>query len=42
VILQFRSAVLATLAEAVSTKEWLDVTAELPGDYRRLIPARSA
>lgn len=33
-------AVLATLAEAVSTKEWLDVVAELPGEYRPLIPAR--
>ena len=35
-------AVFAALAEAVSTKEWLDVTVELPGDYRGLIPARSA
>jgi uncharacterized protein (DUF2267 family) len=35
-------AVLATLAEAVSQKEWFDVTAELPSEYHGLIPARSA
>jgi uncharacterized protein (DUF2267 family) len=35
-------AVFATLAEAVSTEEWLDVTVELPEDYRGLIHARSA
>src|SRR5215469_350442 len=34
-------AVLETLAEVVSTKEWNDVAAELPADYRRLIPIRS-
>lgn len=32
-------AVLATLAEAVSQREWFDVTAELPRDYDVLIPA---
>jgi len=31
-------AVFATLAEAVSTEEWLDVIVELPDDYRGLIP----
>ena len=30
-------AVFATLAEAVSTEEWLDVIVELPDDYRGLI-----
>ena len=34
-------AVFATLAEAVSSKEWFDVTVELPEEYRGLIPARS-
>lgn len=34
-------AVLATLAEAVSAKEWFDVIVELPEDYRGLVPARS-
>lgn len=32
-------AVLATLAEAVSDKEWFDVTAELPAEYSSVIPA---
>jgi uncharacterized protein (DUF2267 family) len=35
-------AVFATLAEAVSSKEWFDVTVELPEEYRGLIPASSA
>jgi hypothetical protein len=35
-------AVLATLAEAVGTKEWFDVVVELPEDYHGLIPARYA
>jgi uncharacterized protein (DUF2267 family) len=34
-------AVFATLAEAVSAKEWFDVTVELPEDYRGLVPPRS-
>jgi uncharacterized protein (DUF2267 family) len=33
-------AVLATLAEAVSDKEWFDVTAELPAEYDSVIPPR--
>lgn len=33
-------AVFATLAEAVSQKEWFDVTAELPSEYHGLIPPR--
>ncbi len=35
-------AVFETLAEAVGTEEWPDITAELPADYRGLIPARSS
>ena len=35
-------AVFATLAEAVSTEEWLDVIVELPDDYRGLIPTPTA
>ena len=35
-------AVFATLAEAVSQKEWFDVAAELPSEYHGLVPARSA
>jgi uncharacterized protein (DUF2267 family) len=31
-------AVFATLAEAVGAEEWADVTAELPAEYRGLIP----
>jgi uncharacterized protein (DUF2267 family) len=31
-------AVFATLAEAVSRKEWFDVTAELPAEYSSVIP----
>jgi uncharacterized protein (DUF2267 family) len=34
-------AVLATLSDAVSTKEWREVVVQLPEDYRVLIPARS-
>lgn len=34
-------AVFATLAEAVGTKEWFDVTAELSEEYRGVIPAVS-
>ena len=41
-IFEHARAVFATLAEAVSAKEWFDVIVELPGDYRGLIPARSA
>jgi uncharacterized protein (DUF2267 family) len=33
-------AVFATLAEAVSDKEWFDVTAELPAEYGSVIPPR--
>jgi len=33
-------AVLATLAEAVSDKEWFDVTGELPAEYSSVIPPR--
>ena len=32
-------AVFAMLAEAVTTEEWFDITAELPGEYRGLMPA---
>ena len=35
-------AVFATLAEAVSAKEWFDVTAELPAEYGSVIPPRPA
>lgn len=35
-------AVFATLAEAVSPKEWFDIVAELPREYSRLIPPSSA
>jgi uncharacterized protein (DUF2267 family) len=31
-------AVFATLAEAISSKEWFDVTAELPAEYNSVIP----
>jgi uncharacterized protein (DUF2267 family) len=31
-------AVFATLAEAVSDKEWLDATVELPDEYRVIVP----
>lgn len=34
-------AVFATLAEAVSDKEWFDATIELPDDYRVIVPARA-
>ena len=32
--------VFETLAEAVTTEEWFDITVELPEDYRGLMPAR--
>jgi uncharacterized protein (DUF2267 family) len=32
-------AVFATLAEAVTTEEWFDITVEFPEEYRGLIPA---
>jgi len=32
-------AVFATLAEAVSRKEWFDIVVELPEDHRPLMPA---
>jgi uncharacterized protein (DUF2267 family) len=35
-------AVFATLAEAVTSKEWFDVIVELPADYQGLIPADPA
>jgi uncharacterized protein (DUF2267 family) len=35
-------AVFATLAEAVSDKEWFDVTAELPAEYGSVIPPSPA
>jgi uncharacterized protein (DUF2267 family) len=31
----------ATLAEAISDKEWLDATVELPEEYRAIVPTRS-
>jgi hypothetical protein len=34
--------VFATLAEAVSAKEWFDGKVQLPEGYRGLIPARTA
>ena len=34
-------AVLATLADAVSAKDWYDATVELPDEYRAIVPARS-
>jgi uncharacterized protein (DUF2267 family) len=34
-------AVFATLAEAVSNKEWFDATMKLPDEYRAIVPARS-
>jgi uncharacterized protein (DUF2267 family) len=33
-------AVLTTLAEAVPAEEWYDITAELPDEYRALLPER--
>ena len=33
-------AVFATLAEAITAKEWFDVLAELPADYQSLLPKR--
>jgi uncharacterized protein (DUF2267 family) len=33
-------AVFATLAEAITAKEWFDVLAELPADYQSLLPER--
>ena len=33
-------ALFATLAEAVSDKEWFDATVELPDEYRAIVPAR--
>jgi uncharacterized protein (DUF2267 family) len=32
--------VFATLAEAITAKEWFDVLAELPADYQSLLPER--
>jgi uncharacterized protein (DUF2267 family) len=32
-------AVFATLAEAITTEEWLDITVELPEEYFGLLPA---
>jgi len=34
-------ALFATLAEAVSDKEWFDATVELPDEYRAIVPARA-
>ncbi len=34
-------AVFATLAEAVSDKEWSEATVELPDEYRAIVPART-
>ena len=39
VIFEHVRAVFATLAEAVTTEEWFDITVELPEEYRGLIPA---
>jgi uncharacterized protein (DUF2267 family) len=39
VIFEHVRAVFATLAEAVTTEEWFDITVELPQEYRGLIPA---
>jgi uncharacterized protein (DUF2267 family) len=35
-------AVYATLAEAVSDKEWFEATMKLPDEYRAIVPAQSA
>jgi uncharacterized protein (DUF2267 family) len=32
-------AVVATLADAITTEEWFGITAELPEEYRGLLPA---
>jgi uncharacterized protein (DUF2267 family) len=34
-------ALFATLADAVSDKEWFDATVELPDEYRAIVPARA-
>lgn len=39
-IAEHARAVFATLAEAVSSKEWFDVIVELPEDYHGLFPPR--
>jgi uncharacterized protein (DUF2267 family) len=41
-IAEHARAVFATLAEAVSIKEWFDVIVELPEEYHGLFPPRSA
>jgi uncharacterized protein (DUF2267 family) len=40
-VFQHAHAVLETLAEAVSQKEWYDVAVELPTEYRGLLPVRN-
>jgi len=41
-IAEHARAVFATLAEAVSIKEWYDVIVELPEEYHGLFPPRLA
>jgi uncharacterized protein (DUF2267 family) len=41
-IAEHARAVFATLAEAVSIKEWFDVIVELPEEYHGLFPPRLA
>jgi uncharacterized protein (DUF2267 family) len=38
-VFEHARAVFATLAEAVSRKEWFDIVVELPEDHRPLMPA---
>jgi uncharacterized protein (DUF2267 family) len=38
-IFQHVRAVLATLAEAITTEDWFGITAELPEEYFGLLPA---
>jgi uncharacterized protein (DUF2267 family) len=38
-VFEHARAVFATLAEAVSRKEWFDIVVELPQDHRPLMPA---
>ena len=38
-VFEHARAVIGTLSEAVSRKEWFDIVVELPEDYRPLTPA---
>jgi uncharacterized protein (DUF2267 family) len=40
-VFEHARAVLQTLAEAVSEEEWYDIAAELPSEYRGLMPLRA-